>query len=121
MAELNAMLQAAIWYAELGYPVLPCAPGRKTPLTKHGLLDAVFIPHAAPGGSLERLCRECLVVQASCLPKEPCERDQNRLEARTTIKPFWTLDHQANAGHVAIGARALCLDSLQAPAGRPML
>ena len=36
----NTMLRAALWYAELGYPVLPCAAGRKTPLTEHGLLDA---------------------------------------------------------------------------------
>jgi hypothetical protein len=36
----NAMLHAALWYAELGYPVFPCAPGRKAPLTEHGLLEA---------------------------------------------------------------------------------
>lgn len=36
----SPMLQAALWYAELGYPVFPCAPGRKQPLTEHGLLDA---------------------------------------------------------------------------------
>ncbi|MEP0848356.1 MAG: bifunctional DNA primase/polymerase [Phycisphaerae bacterium] len=36
----NAMLHAALWYAELGYPVFPCAPGHKTPLTEHGLLEA---------------------------------------------------------------------------------
>src|SRR5262245_18741028 len=34
------MLHAALWYADLGYAVFPCAPGRKTPLTEHGLLDA---------------------------------------------------------------------------------
>jgi hypothetical protein len=34
------LLNAALWYAELGYPVLPCAPGRKMPLTEHGLLQA---------------------------------------------------------------------------------
>lgn len=34
------MLQAALWYADLGYPVFPCSPGQKTPLTEHGLLDA---------------------------------------------------------------------------------
>lgn len=34
------MLHAALWYAELGYPVFPCAPGRKIPLTEHGLLEA---------------------------------------------------------------------------------
>jgi len=31
---------AAIRYAELGYPVFPCAPGTKTPLTKRGYLEA---------------------------------------------------------------------------------
>jgi len=34
------MLHAARWYAELGYAVFPCAPGRKAPLTEHGLLEA---------------------------------------------------------------------------------
>lgn len=36
----DTMLHAALWYADLGYPVFPCAPGQKTPLTGHGLLDA---------------------------------------------------------------------------------
>lgn len=36
----NPTLHAALWYAELGYPVFPCAPGRKAPLTEHGLLEA---------------------------------------------------------------------------------
>ncbi|MCK6458179.1 MAG: bifunctional DNA primase/polymerase [Phycisphaerae bacterium] len=36
----NAMLPAALWYADLGYAVFPCAPGRKAPLTEHGLLEA---------------------------------------------------------------------------------
>ncbi len=42
MAErpANVMLHAALWYAELGYPVFPCAPGRKAPLTEQGLLEA---------------------------------------------------------------------------------
>jgi len=34
------MLQSALWYAELGYAVFPCAPGRKVPMTEHGLRDA---------------------------------------------------------------------------------
>lgn len=34
------MLHAALWYSDLGYAVFPCAPGRKQPLTEHGLLDA---------------------------------------------------------------------------------
>ncbi|MFN3485496.1 MAG: bifunctional DNA primase/polymerase, partial [Planctomycetota bacterium] len=34
------MLGAALRYAELGYPVFPCTPGGKTPLTPHGFKDA---------------------------------------------------------------------------------
>lgn len=34
------MLHAALWYADLGYPVFPCAAGRKAPLIEHGLLEA---------------------------------------------------------------------------------
>jgi hypothetical protein len=34
------LLEAALRYAELGYPVFPCAPGRKTPLTRHGFQEA---------------------------------------------------------------------------------
>ncbi|MDO8944993.1 MAG: bifunctional DNA primase/polymerase [Desulfobacterales bacterium] len=34
------MLQAALRYAELGYPVFPCVPGGKAPATAHGFLDA---------------------------------------------------------------------------------
>jgi DNA modification methylase len=37
----NAMLHAALWYAETGYAVFPCAPGRKVPVTEHGLLEAM--------------------------------------------------------------------------------
>jgi hypothetical protein len=33
-------MEAALRYAELGYPVFPCAPGAKTPLTEHGFHDA---------------------------------------------------------------------------------
>ncbi|MEO1994606.1 MAG: bifunctional DNA primase/polymerase, partial [Planctomycetaceae bacterium] len=33
---------AALHYAELGYPVFPCAPGTKTPLTKRGYLEATL-------------------------------------------------------------------------------
>jgi hypothetical protein len=35
-----SLLAAAIRYAELGYPVFPCAPGGKMPLTEHGFHDA---------------------------------------------------------------------------------
>jgi hypothetical protein len=38
------MLMAALHYAELGYPVFPCAPGGKTPITKHGFKDASTDP-----------------------------------------------------------------------------
>ena len=34
------MLQAALRYAKLGYPVFPCVPGGKAPATPHGFLDA---------------------------------------------------------------------------------
>src|SRR5262245_21254799 len=34
------MLDAALRYADLGYKVFPCLPGRKTPGTEHGFLDA---------------------------------------------------------------------------------
>lgn len=40
MSATGPLLQAALWYADQGYLVFPCAPGRKTPLTEHGLLDA---------------------------------------------------------------------------------
>ena len=38
--EDNALLEAALGYASLGYPVFPCRPGRKLPLTQHGRNDA---------------------------------------------------------------------------------
>lgn len=34
------LLEYALWYAELGYAVFPCAPGAKQPLTSKGLHDA---------------------------------------------------------------------------------
>ncbi len=34
------LLEAALRYAELGYPVFPCAPGTKRPLTENGFHDA---------------------------------------------------------------------------------
>ena len=34
------MLEHALRLAELGYPVFPCAPGMKRPLTEHGFKDA---------------------------------------------------------------------------------
>jgi hypothetical protein len=50
MALANGMLQVALWYADLGYPVFPCAPGcKKPPLTPHGLLDAT-----TDSGQIER-------------------------------------------------------------------
>jgi hypothetical protein len=36
----NHLLNAALQYAESGYPVFPCAPGTKFPLTEHGFHDA---------------------------------------------------------------------------------
>jgi hypothetical protein len=38
------LLTAALRYAEMGYPVFPCAPGGKSPLTEHGFRDATVDP-----------------------------------------------------------------------------
>jgi hypothetical protein len=37
-------LDAAVRYAELGYPIFPCAPNDKRPLTANGFLDATVDP-----------------------------------------------------------------------------
>ena len=37
---VSTLLENALRYAELGYAVFPCAPGRKTPLTRHGFQEA---------------------------------------------------------------------------------
>ncbi len=44
MENRNDVRYAALRYAEVGYPVFPCAPGTKTPLTEHGHLDATTDP-----------------------------------------------------------------------------
>jgi hypothetical protein len=36
----NPVLERALAYARLGWPVFPCRPGRKVPATAHGHLDA---------------------------------------------------------------------------------
>jgi hypothetical protein len=36
----QSFLNAALRYAELGYPVFPCVTGSSRPLTEHGFLDA---------------------------------------------------------------------------------
>jgi hypothetical protein len=36
----DALLASALCYAEMGYPVFPCVPGDKNPLTEHGFYDA---------------------------------------------------------------------------------
>lgn len=41
---MSELLEAALRYAELGYPVFPCASGRKTPLTPRGFHDATTDP-----------------------------------------------------------------------------
>jgi hypothetical protein len=46
------------------------------------LADAIFIPHAAPGGNLERLCQT--------IP--------------ATGKVFWTIAHGSNANLIHLGA-----------------
>ena len=40
----NNLLAAALWYADLGYPVFPCAPGDNKPITKHGFHNATTDP-----------------------------------------------------------------------------
>jgi hypothetical protein len=40
MTTANPLLEAAHHFADAGIPVLPCAPGAKTPLTVRGLKDA---------------------------------------------------------------------------------
>lgn len=41
---MNALLDAALRYAALGYKVFPCIPGEKAPLTPHGFQDASTDP-----------------------------------------------------------------------------
>ena len=55
----NQLLEAASRYAVLGYPVFPCVPGDKNPLTQHGFLDASMDPgqierwwHARPNSNI---------------------------------------------------------------------
>jgi hypothetical protein len=40
----NQVLRTALACAQLGWPVFPCQPGRKTPATPHGYLDASTDP-----------------------------------------------------------------------------
>ena len=41
---MNDLLNAALTYADTGFPVFPCKPGRKVPLTEHGFKDATTDP-----------------------------------------------------------------------------
>ena len=45
------VLQRALACAERGWPVFPCQPGRKTPATPHGYLDATTDPARSATGS----------------------------------------------------------------------
>ncbi|HEX7021971.1 MAG TPA: bifunctional DNA primase/polymerase, partial [Trueperaceae bacterium] len=38
------MIEMALAYVRMGYPVLPCVPATKTPLTRHGLKNATLRP-----------------------------------------------------------------------------
>ncbi|MFO7897877.1 MAG: bifunctional DNA primase/polymerase, partial [Planctomycetota bacterium] len=42
--EESPMLKAALQYAALGYPVFPCWPRTKVPMTRHGFYDATTGP-----------------------------------------------------------------------------
>ncbi|GIV04145.1 MAG: hypothetical protein KatS3mg082_2757 [Nitrospiraceae bacterium] len=44
MVTPGELLTAALRYAEMGYPVFPCVPGGKAPLTEHGFHDATVDP-----------------------------------------------------------------------------
>ena len=48
-ADSGDLLEAALRYAELGYPDFPCAPGTKRPLTENGFHDATI-----DAGKIER-------------------------------------------------------------------
>src|SRR5262245_59294449 len=49
MDEKTTFLEAALRYADLGYPVFPLRAGTKKPLTEHGFFDATTDP-----GQIER-------------------------------------------------------------------
>jgi hypothetical protein len=36
----SIVLDLALWYAEHGFPIFPCSPHGKEPLTPHGFKDA---------------------------------------------------------------------------------
>lgn len=55
------------------------------------LADAVFIPHAAPGGSLDRLCRDHIAGN----------------------KSLWTIDDPTNAHLLALGAQQIAADTAE--------
>lgn len=71
----NTILESALRYAELGYPVFPCAPGAKTPLTPNGFkgatTDAATIEawwNAHPTANVAIATAGLLVVDVDTLP-----------------------------------------------------
>src|SRR5260370_34058436 len=49
MSARNPLLDAALAYASRGWPVFPCKPDSKRPLTEHGVKDATTDPDIIRG------------------------------------------------------------------------
>ena len=64
MGDPGDMLQAALRYAELGYPVFPCVPGGKAPLTPHGFQDAT-----TDAGQIEAWWTSTRTRTSACRPR----------------------------------------------------
>jgi Bifunctional DNA primase/polymerase, N-terminal/AAA domain/Primase C terminal 1 (PriCT-1) len=83
---MNAMLQAACAYADLGYPVFPCVPGEKRPLTADGFKSATTDPEqlerwwtATPTANIGLATEGLLVVDVDG-PDNPFPGDERAAE-----------------------------------------